>query len=159
MWPPDAFAICGSLLKASGAYLEIFEKSGPSSKLSKSLGRGDAWRAAIDQLTLVAPASLGRLVPADVRAAWNRLLRHSDLPLGAIPSKKLLIRDLLAITLIADEASGGIGVDKEDTPFLMAARLCLEDNDLASFCWQVDRDFAGVLGKQHTLSGARLFVR
>jgi hypothetical protein len=149
-WPPDLFAICGKLLKASGAYLDVFAQSGPSSKLSKAHTPGVNWRKAIDGLKVISASSLTRQIPTSVDQAWKRILRNKSVALGAIPGRPALVKELLSLAFIADEASAGIGVNKEITPFLMAARRCLEDNDLASFCWQVDRDFAGVLGKQHT---------
>jgi hypothetical protein len=37
-WPPDLFAVCGTLLKLSGAYLEIFKQTRRTSRWKKSGG-------------------------------------------------------------------------------------------------------------------------
>jgi hypothetical protein len=149
-WPPDLFAICGKLLKTSGAYLQVFGRSGASSALRNAHAPGVAWRSAVDKLTVVSSDTLADAVPLRVTRAWKALSRHEGLSLGSIPDEPDLVKQLLTLTMIADEASVGIGVNEPDLPFLIAAQRCLEDNELASFCWQVDRDFAGVMGKQHT---------
>lgn len=149
VWPPDLFAICGSLLKISGAYLRIFERDNRDAQWVDAHKPGSDWRERFDKMRRVSPASLGRAVPDAVRSQWDVIIASKSVAIGAI--KRHAVADaLIRLTLIADESSVGIGVSTESTPFLTTAQSMLESNELLSFTWDVPRDSVCALGKQHT---------
>ncbi|MDB6161229.1 MAG: hypothetical protein JWO04_4935 [Gammaproteobacteria bacterium] len=149
-WPPDLFAVCASLLKRSGTYLRIFERGSQLPDWRHSRVPGLQWRKSIDRSKGVSAASLMRAIPREVLADWTALMAVGDTSLSKIADDPTLSDALIRLTLIADAASDGIGIEAGETPFLMAAQRFLERNTLTSFAWDVPRDSVCVLGKQHT---------
>lgn len=150
IWPPDLFAICGSLLKRSGAYLQVFDR-GPSKKIwdiTHSTGR--KWREQIDKSPRVSLVGLKASVPKEVRSSWQKLIDAKAISLSNLHEDTPVVHELISLAIIADEASPGIGINTKQGPFLGTAQTFLEANRLVSFAWDVPTDVICVLGKQHT---------
>lgn len=150
VWPPDLFAFCASLLKRSGAYLRIFERSSAPSGWSNAHTPGRRWRTRIDHLTQFSVAHLESAVPKEVRRSWAAIVAAGSTGVADISRSPGVADHLIRLTLIADAASEGIGITIESNPFLVAAQAILEENELTSFGWDAPRDVLCVLGKQHT---------
>lgn len=157
-WPPDLYAIAGTLLKRSGAYLRVLEH-GRDAYLDGVESIGRSWRQRIERLKQ--PITSARFLaarPREVEASWTYVVRFRDLALSHIRNKRTLTEQPLRLIAIADEASAGIGVDWGSKPskssrggtFLSLAEELLSRNGLHSFCWEVPDDVICVLGKQHT---------
>lgn len=94
----------------------------------------------------------------DILDSWKSLIQAKGLSIREIHKSRELAERLIRLTLIADEASVGIGIswdsdtDAGPSPskFLSIAERVLVDNELQSFCWEIPRDVLCVLGKQHT---------
>lgn len=94
----------------------------------------------------------------DVLREWDNVMRSKAQTISDIRRYPDLAAALTRLTLIADEASVGIGIRWDsDTPsgpvrskFLSIAEKLLLENKLQSFCWDVPKDSLCVLGKQHT---------
>jgi hypothetical protein len=144
------FAICGSLLKRSGSYLRMFEGVDRGADWEKAREIGRQWRASIDRIKKVSVSRLRRSVPAEVKNVWSRLTAKGNTAISAIASAPGIADDLLRLSLIADEASSGIGVNTDDSTFFNIAQAFLEGNKLTSFTWDIPKSAVSVLGKQHT---------
>ncbi len=90
---------------------------------------------------------------------WTRLIREKGTAVSAINESPKLAEELMRLTLIADEASRGIGVTwnnkteegrLENSRFLLMAGKALTDNENESYCWDVPTEALCVVGKQHT---------
>jgi hypothetical protein len=158
IWPPDVYGITGALLKRSGAYLRIFEDHSPDGYLKGIEELGVSWRKRIDAQKHPTFDSLARARPTELKASWAELMRARSLPINEIQGSQALTEHLIRMTLIADEASAGIGVDWDNvtedgpvpSPFLSLADRIKSTQDLRSFGWEVSPDVVCVLGKQHT---------
>lgn len=84
----------------------------------------------------------------EVVEGWASLIQAKVTPLSEIRQSTELVERLIRLTLIADEASVGIGIswDSQTTQgpspskFLSIAERMLVTNELQSFCWEVPRD-------------------
>ena len=158
IWPPDVYGISGALLKRSGAYLRIFEMHPPDGYLKDVQAVGVAWRKRIDAQRHPTFDSLVRARPNELNVSWEALMRARSLPISEIQSSRALTEHLIRMTLIADEASAGIGVDWDNvtedgpipSPFLSLADRIKSTQDLRTFGWEISCDVVCVLGKQHT---------
>ena len=158
-WPPDLFALAGTLIRRSGAYLRVFEhRSSPY--LDGIVPIAAAWRKRIDEIA-VEPVTVSELQRArvdEVLAGWRMLIDAKDMPISEINKSRDLAETLIRLALLADEASVGIGINWDlckqggsgPSKFLSIAETALVNNELQSFCWEVPRDILCVLGKQHT---------
>jgi hypothetical protein len=158
-WPPDLFALAGTLIRRGGAYLRVFEPRGSAPYLNGVDTAAKQWRDQLDAITdPVTPADLQSARTSDILSGWERLIQAKDSPLSAIDESQELAEQLIRLTLIADEASRGIGVtwdnktNEETKPskFLSMAGQALSDNESQSYCWEVPREVLCVVGKQHT---------
>lgn len=157
-WPPDLFALAGALIRRSGGYLRVFEHRGPAPYLNDLEQAAETWRKQIDAITAesVTVSVLQSVRVREVVDAWASLIQARSTPISEI--RRELAEQLIRMTLIADQASVGIGIDwdnqTEEGPrpskFLSIAEQILVTNELQSFCWEVPRDVLCVLGKQHT---------
>jgi len=157
-WPPDLFALAGTLIRRSGAYLRVFERPGvPDLDI---VSKGAVWRKQIDEVakerTTVSELQAVRV--DDVLAGWRILIEAKETPISEINQSRELAETIIRLALLADEASVGIGIDwdlsKEGNSgsgsFLSVAETALISNKMQSFCMEVPRDVLCVLGKQHT---------
>jgi hypothetical protein len=158
-WPPDLFALAGTLIRRSGAYLRAFERHSCPCRddIVKVAAR---WRHSIDGID-AGCMTLAELQPVcidEVRNGWRILIDAKETPVGEINRSVELSEELLRLTLLADEASAGIGISRhlpkpgnsDRCKFLFLAAMALLNNRQRSFCWEVPRDVLCVLGKQHT---------
>lgn len=162
-WPPDLFALAGTLIRRSGAYLRVFERRG-STMYAKSVATAARnWRQRLDAITAdasdVKPSDLRAARTHDVERGWALLIQAKDCPISAINEADELAEELVRLALVADEASRGIGVtwDNRDedgkvehSKFLSIAGQVLPDNNNQSYCWDVPVEALCVVGKQHT---------
>lgn len=159
-WPPDLFALAGTLIRRSGAYLRVFEHRGPAAYLSGIRETAEKWREQIDAITAdqVTVSHLRSVRVPDVLAAWACLMEAKELAISAIRENQELADSLIRLTLIADEASVGIGINWDSetkqglspSKFLSIAERLLVENRSQSFCSDVPADVLCVLGKQHS---------
>lgn len=161
-WPPDLYALAGTLIRRSGGYLKLFGRRDPvPSYLQRIKEEAQTWREKIDGLPPdnVTVSDLQSVRIPDVVDGWAQLIAAKKKAISEIRNSEELMEALIRMTLIADEASVGIGVDwdlkaRESTFLSIAERVVLR-NATQSFCWEVPHDVLCVLGKQHTpLKGA-----
>lgn len=159
-WPPDLFALAGTLLRRSGAYLKVFEQRSAAAYLDGIVPAAERWRQQIDAIKAepVTVAVLQSVRITEIVAEWASLIKAKATALSEIRKSAELVELLIRLTLIADEASVGIGISWDSqtaqgpspSKFLSIAEQMLVTNELQSFCWEVPRDVLCVLGKQHT---------
>lgn len=157
-WPPDLYALAGALIRRCGAYLRVFEHRGTAPYLNGVEQAAEKWRKQIDAITAepVTVSVLQSVRVSDVADAWASLIQAKAILISEI--HRDLAEQLIRMTLIADEASVGIGINwhsqtdagPRPSKFLSIAEQMLVTNELQSFCWEVPRDVLCVLGKQHT---------
>lgn len=164
-WPPDVFAVAGSLLHSSGAYVQAVEQWPPARERrrgawAKSMGEiGKRWRRS------TAPPGKPQRAPAEVRKWWQVVRQHA---LGRRGAEPLLIDNigrtpavcqaLLQMVAAADEASAGAGI--ADDPGKMRDSFSLEattrlwesawKEQPATLCRRVPAGKAAVLPKACT---------
>jgi hypothetical protein len=136
----------------------LFEHRGVAPYLNGIEQAAEKWRKQIDAITAesVTVSVLQSVRVSDVVDAWASLIRARAIPISEIDRE--LAERLIRMTLIADEASAGIGINWDyqtdegprHSKFLSFAEQLLVTNELQSFCWEVPRDVLCVLGKQHT---------
>lgn len=157
-WPPDLFAIAGSLLRRTGAYRQVFET--PAGAVTKkgysqlaiwreARAIGAKWREGINRELQKSDALLTRCIPGEVSGWWGVLAGSMDVRLEDFsssysgprksPPKKgeYKARDpveaAMCLTLAADQACDSIGVrrydpDKDEDRFLWLAQQQLESD-------------------------------
>ena len=158
-WPPDLFALAGTLIRRSGAYLRVFERH-DSPYLDDIVPKAAVWRKQIDEIVAepVTVSELQLVRVDDVVNGWRMLIEARETPISEINKSRELAETLIRLTLLADEVSVGIGIDwdlskqgnSNPSRFLSVAETALTGNELQSFCLEVPRDVLCVLGKQHT---------
>jgi hypothetical protein len=167
-WPPDLFALTGTLIRRSGAYLRLFKRRDPAAYAQEIHKEGGLWRKELDDIPTDVDETkvshwLLKVRPEKVFDGWAALIRQKDRPINAIDASPELAEQLIRLALIADEASRGMGIradnktDSGSDPsrFLSLADQVLVENEGRSFCWDVSLESLCVLGKQHTpLKGA-----
>lgn len=156
-WPPDLFALAGTLIRRSGAYLRVFERRDVEDYPTGIRTAAQEWRERLDAIPAAAQdisaSDLQGARTLEIRQGWERLIQKKGIAVSAINDHPDLAEALIRLTLIADEASAGIGISWDpDKPsqFLSMAQRALTDSGARSFCWDVPRDVLCVLGKQHT---------
>ncbi|WP_215410252.1 hypothetical protein [Janthinobacterium sp. JC611] len=161
-WPPDLFAVVGSIIDRSSCYTLAGPDLGQLAKHSKYLEEVFAAAKSWDTFSEVPPA---------VQALWESLISEADsTDMNQVCDKPCLTQTLLKLFAIADEACDGIGwsVDSTSsginelvvTSFLdqsPAAKPSLTTGDLpylpyrpVSLCSLVRTDLAIVLPKSMT---------
>lgn len=158
-WPPDLFALAGTLIRRSGVYMRLFKDRDPAAWVSSIDTVAKQWRQQLDSTTVA--ADLPRQLPPEISQLWDKLIALKDRPINDIDLHPDLAEGLIRLTLIADEASRGIGIATNNKPpkpglpppasnFLALADEMLVENEQRSFCWDIPRSILCVLGKQHT---------
>ena len=156
LWPPDLFAIAGALLRRSGAYLRIFDDERPKKTFADISELAESWRSKIDALRHINRSGLRKARPSAVVELWKAILAKGETSIAHIRDSVRLTDQLIRLTLVADEASAGIGVNCADHnvepsgTFLSLAQAVLVNSGNRSFCVDVPPDLVCVLGKQHT---------
>jgi len=104
IWPPDLFAVVGTIIDRSGCYTEA------------SPDRNDLPGHQLYLTTITALAKAWGLsmldVPPEVQQLWTTLLSEcGTLPLAEVTTHPVAVRVLLQLFAIADEACSGMGWD------------------------------------------------
>lgn len=131
-WPPDAFAVAASVLKASGAYVNITrgwppqgfeigempnaENDNPYHEKMTQLGK--EWRLSWSRD--------GYTIPKYVLDLWSKVWKHRDKALKDVGKEDELWPALVQIVAVADQASGGLGVKMGPGIFMEAISLTVE---------------------------------
>jgi hypothetical protein len=156
-WPPDAFAIAGSLLQRSGAYPRVVHPPWPpegpgippaEKYLDWLKGIGVAWRK----------GCLTGQIPGEVGTWWQRLVDAKRATVVDVKKNTRLAEALLHIGATADEASWGAGFFTDISKgsgdkFLHRARALLTWDQVSggpSLCEQVPAARAQVFPKIRT---------
>lgn len=144
-WPPDVFALAASVLKATGAYVEVLSEWRPKGmNAAQWAGHarvvGRRWRQ-LDS------------VPEEVMKSWSAVASFPG-RLSEVSRSKKTTAALLQLVAFADEACAGVGIAPEgaliDRLSIRAATNLIVDDTL---CEQVLPSKARVLPKLHTPSG------
>jgi hypothetical protein len=171
LWPPDAFAICASLLRRTGAYVRLVDPQEGGvlgDEWPERAGRiGQAWRDSVEKwlernpglLSMSEPSMIARQrrpdLPGELATWWSSLRGLAKEKLTDLAVRPELARGLcdalLPICVAADQASIGIGLkDSGQSDFLLFANARLSRNQGRSVCFSVPADKAVVLPKQRT---------
>jgi hypothetical protein len=167
-WPPDAFAVCASLLRRTGTYVRMLDPKGGSilgMDWPAQAGQvGQLWQEGLEASLKAHPQLLaqsaapaadawpGPPLPEALRNWWLEVKSHATVKLTEIAADRNdgLCRALLQLCLVADEASGGIGIGQPSSLFLLLAEIRLTSNQYRSLSWAVSPEKVVVLPKQRT---------
>ena len=160
VWPPDAFALCLSLLQESAAYCTVLEDWPPSGNANtlewaeQAENLGVEWR----RMWVSGPS-----VPDAITSWWEVVLSSFGQPLSYIKQNFLLAQAILSICGAADEACVDAGtpvnrqIDEDDVDSYYDFRFAQKADKLldrkfngSSLCDEIDCARARVLPKQHT---------
>jgi hypothetical protein len=150
-WPPDCFAICLTLLKQPGAYTQLLQDWPPDRGKDEALANwtssvrdlGAEWRTAL-RLGL-GPQFNG------LSNEWEQVCRSFKRQLWTVAKDRDLLKTLMKLVAVADEASEGVGAPEdmgEDDLFLRQTRAFLWDD--ATLGVRVDHARVRVLPRMHT---------
>lgn len=174
-WPPDAFALVATLLRDSGGYVYAASGAWPpqdsdplpwqsaTSRWAASAKlRARAWRRRAANAEW--PGRSVHPLDASVTDAWDSVVAAADLAIPELPRHPKLLRALLDLLAVADEASQSAGnlpswlaPDDSTSPgskrtFADHAARTLMLNGFRSLCREVPVERAAVLPKMHTPS-------
>lgn len=104
-WPPDAFAVCASILQRSGGYIRVVENWPPNRS-------GPGWNTRLKRLgrTWRRKTTFNSVVPDDIERWWEVVIANGSLPLHDIRNHDEVACALLQIIAAADEACSGAGL-------------------------------------------------
>lgn len=166
-WPPDVFALAGSILHESGAYaMAVEDPDWPPRKMSRS-----DWCSYIQRISVGdsrqpgwRKSCIAGVAPQDVQKLWKIVLRYADTPLCSVAGNKRLWQALVELCSICDEACAGAGIPprkcEDEDKFnsrnefqnychdLLSGRL--RKGLSATLCKEIDSSRAAVLPKMHT---------
>jgi hypothetical protein len=164
-WPPDVFAVCAYLLKLTGTYIEVLREWPPKHGLEDGSGDvpwndwirkvGRAWRDVATDPT--------KALPTEVVGLWNAITIAGNSELAVVAGDSAVVRALLQLVAMADEASAGIGLPYPPTndAFRSRANLLLTGigcEGASTLSPLLPPTELRVLPKQHT-PGAGLTLR
>lgn len=158
-WPPDIFAFAASLLRHSGAYIEIVNRWPP-----EPFATADDWLKEIESVASEWRECINADRPPPDRIArwWGDVKNAADTAVSTLSNDRRLVESLINLLSSADACSAGIGIVDEDSPtdlYYDEALTYLEGNQSGcnSLCRQIHASAAIVLPKLHTpLSGLTL---
>jgi hypothetical protein len=156
-WPPDAFALSGSYLRRTGAYISLVNGTQRRQWAAVATERppvavGMEWRDTLKRL-LGKPAPNERLrdaCPPEIGNWWRAFGGSADQPLLQTAMYPEVVESACKLVVASDAACRGIGLDLDDDPFLAFAQAILDHNRKRSFCRLITPEKVAVLGKQHT---------
>jgi len=154
-WPPDVFAIAGTLLRDSGAYAQVVTSWPPDT------ANASTWVEDIRQLSKrwrQAATTDSAPIPHEIDGWWQRLLASRALPVADIRHDASLCEALIQLFVAADEAADGVWIpggssDVDDAFEIEAVSLLRRNSARSTLCKQVDSSRALVLPKLHTPKG------
>lgn len=146
-WPPDVFALAGSLLHRSGAYVNVFNDWPPP-------GSGPDWGARVQRLGKRWREWKTVRAPRAVAQAWAVVRRHGDTPVADVGVHPELWHALVELLAIADEACVNVGLPRAAgsaaLPLELDIQLLPDKRAGTSLCRAVDSSLLRVLPKTHT---------
>ena len=175
-WPPDLFAVVGSILRRTGSYCRIYKTPAPfrngrrrvdSKPMAFDSARktGDSWRRNIQRHATRKVPDLSTAIPKQVLNWWKVLSMSFNSSFGAFDnladgSSTCPIQAAISLVIAADQASAGVGISHHVTRdssapidfFLMFAhqRLSSDETLFRSLCLRIPPERLAVLPKQHT---------
>lgn len=161
-WPPDAFAVAASVLKASGAYVNITRGWPPQAfEIGKTpnAGNDNAYHEKMAQLGKEWRLSWspgGYTIPKYVLELWSKVWEHGDKELKDVGKEDDLWQALVQIVAVADQASGGMGVRMDSGIFIEAISRTTEsllggdDSSPTTLCKEIKPNKVVVLPKMRT---------
>lgn len=109
IWPPDIFAVAGTLIERSGCYTEAGpRRSNPASH-----------RLYLTEIADLVAVWAGRpeglfVVPPRVQTLWTKIVKtHGQLDITEVIANPVLVDDLIFLFCVADEACVGMGWDTQ----------------------------------------------
>lgn len=143
-WPPDVFAMSGTVLARTGAYVKVLRNWPPSgqndwSTWIRRVGR--RWRTAFNE---------GAAVPVEVAQWWGILRSRKHLTLAQAADEQELTAALLQLVAAADEASAGAGIAEGPADSFDLEALMRVAPPRSTLCRDIDRDLVRVLPKMRT---------
>ncbi len=145
LWPPDMFAVCASILHASGAYCVASCNWPPRSNWVSEVSKiGEEWRR-----------TFKTKVPKRVQKLWTQILLGKANLLLSLPENRQLCIAIIELLSIADEACRGVGVPfnpAEGDPFDSEAEYVLINSNwsgAATLCVDAKDSTVRVLPKMH----------
>jgi hypothetical protein len=120
IWPPDIFAVTGTIIERSGCYTAVGPNRGDLAKHRGYLEEIDstvaAWTQSYKGLFVV---------PKPIRVRWTRVIRDfGSVDMGDVVDVPKLVDDLVFLFCASDEACKGIGWDTpsaRQNPFVQMA--------------------------------------
>jgi hypothetical protein len=101
-WPPDLFALAGTLIRRSGAYLRVFERRDPGNYPSEIETAANRWRQKLDGITVAAqdvkPSDLQLARIPEILQECQRVIDAKDVALSAINEHSELAEALIHLT-------------------------------------------------------------
>lgn len=165
-WPPDLFAVVGTVFRRTGAYVycvSTLEAGSAATCIDEHWAAeayrvGSQWRRSLDgvpnSLRKVSGVEALRTVvpPEEVVKSWKDLLALTNVAMDSGSVSLELARELIRLNGFADQASVAIGMgSNSDTGFFNeAAEICLTRNSGMSLSREVSTTKARVLPKKHT---------
>jgi hypothetical protein len=149
-WPPDVFAIVGTLLQKSGAYTYAVSCWPP-----KAFGTPGDWEQKLEMIgeEWRANCKSGCALPSEICTWWQTLIQHVALPISEICNQPELCEALLQLCAASDLASEGVGLQNGAMdPFELEAisLLTREGKQGSTLCRTIHPSKARVLPKLHT---------
>jgi hypothetical protein len=78
-WPPDLFALAGTLIRRSGAYLRVFERRDRAEYAAEIATEAGEWRKELDKISVqaedVGPKELKAALTQKIKDRWARLIQ------------------------------------------------------------------------------------
>ena len=115
-WPPDAFAICASALKLSGAYIRMATRWPPQSEAYQN---AEDWAPHVQRVGKEWRNAIGSEegIPSEVGKWWATIVDLEDTPLDLLlaPDGEEVCDALIQICAAMDEASEGVGLINSST--------------------------------------------
>lgn len=156
-WPPDVFGLCAYLLKLSGSYVEVLKEWPPRA------GRNDGsswcdWVVEVASRWRRISTGAGA-VPSEVRERWAIVRQAARLPLANLSTKPDVVRAVLELVALSDQASEGAGIPLSSVPdrFDRRAKELLADVEApglgSTLSARLPRALVRVLPKQHSPRG------
>ena len=150
-WPPDVFALVGTVLHCTGAYTCVTRDWPPSQKSLHTwcqdiVALGRTWRRGWRLKRRAAP-------PRPVAAWWHNVVERATTPLSSVPLDEELCHALVQLIAAADEAAIGVGIPPLGDMFEQYAAYLLHGvgDAPSTLCTPlIDPEKVRVLPKLHT---------
>ncbi len=153
-WPPDAFAVCASLLHRSGAYVNVLEQWPPSTPPRRRGRRSAPW---VDEIVQTGRSwRKVRSPPSSVLASWQAIFAARSEAVVQIGVLAAVWQALVEVAAAADEACEGAGRPapkgrmRDELADELVLQLLTTQKSGTTLCRGVDESLVRVLPKSHT---------